>query len=125
MSAIRSASIALSLLAAAALPAMAQGAACQVDYGKPGQVKDALKAVETSEVIGKPEDKRKAFVRAVTLLTKEPEKVRSNPNGVNMVLGRALIDLATLPDMPRTIRRGDIGFTMDPDGTIDMLATAD
>jgi predicted Zn-dependent protease len=42
-----------------------------------------------------------------------------------MVLGRALIDLATLPDMPRTVRRGDIGFTLDPDATIDMLATAD
>jgi tetratricopeptide (TPR) repeat protein len=125
MSAIRSASIALSLVAAAALPALAQGDACRIDYGKPGQVKDALKAVETSEVIGKPEDKRKSFVRAVTLLTKEPEKVRSNQAGVNMVLGRALIDLAMLPDMPATIRRGDIGFTMDPDSPIDMLAAAD
>jgi tetratricopeptide (TPR) repeat protein len=125
MSAIRSASFALAMLATAALPAMAQGNACTIDYGKPGQVKDAAKAVETAEVIGKPEDKRKAFVRAVTLLTKEPEKVRSNQPGVNMVLGRALIDLATLPDMPRTVRRGDIGFTMDPDGTIDMLAVAD
>ena len=125
MSAMRSASLALSLLAAASLPALAQGAACSIDYGKPGQVKDAAKAVETAEVIGKPEDKRKAFVRSVTLLTKEPEKVRSNPMGVNMVLGRTLIDLATLPDMPRTVRRGDIGFTMDPDGTIDMLVVAD
>src|SRR5687768_4527517 len=125
MSAIRSASLALSLLATATLPAMAQGEACRIDYGKPGQVKDANKAVETSEVIGKPEDKRKAFVRAVTLLTKEPEKVRVNQTAANMVLGRALIDLATLPDMPRTIKRVDIGFTMDPEATIDMLATAD
>jgi tetratricopeptide (TPR) repeat protein len=125
MSAIRSASLALSLLAAAALPAMAQGDACRIDYGKPGQVKDANKAVETSEVIGKPEDKRKAFVRAVTLLTKEPEKVRSNQVAVDMVLGRALIDLAGLPDMPSTVRRGDVGFTLDPDATIDLLATAD
>ena len=125
MSAIRSASLALSLLAAASLPALAQGAACSIDYSKPGQVKDAAKAVETAEVIGKPEDKRKAFVRSVTLLTKEPEKVRANQLGVNMVLGRTLINLATLPDMPRTVRRGDIGFTMDPDGTIDMLVVAD
>ncbi len=125
MSAIRSASLALSLLAAAALPAMGQGAACTIDYGKPGQVKDANKAVETSEVIGKPEDKRKAFVRAVTLLTKEPEKVRVNQVAANMVLGRALIDLAALPDMPRTVRRADVGFTLDPDVTIDLLATAD
>jgi tetratricopeptide (TPR) repeat protein len=126
MSAIRSASLALSLLAAAVVPAMGQGAAaCQIDYGKPGQVKDANKQVETNEIIGKPEDKRKAFIRAVTLLTKEPEKVRANQVAANMVLGRALIDLAMLPDMPRTVRRGDVGFTMDPDATIDLLATAD
>lgn len=125
MSAIRTASFALTLLAAASMPAMAQGDACRIEYGKPGQVKDALKAVETSEVIGKPEDKRKAFVRAVTLLTKEPEKVRVNQVAANMVLGRALIDLAMLPDMPRTVRRGDIGFTIEPDATIDMLASAD
>jgi tetratricopeptide (TPR) repeat protein len=124
MSAIRSASLALTLLVAAAVPAMAQGDSC-VDYGKPGQVKDANKAVTTSEVIGKPEDKRKAFIRAVTLLTKEPEKVRVNQVAANLVLGRALIDLAMLPDMPRTVRRGDVGFTLDPDATIDLLATAD
>lgn len=126
MSTIRSASLALSLLAAAVIPAWAQGdAACRIDYGKPGQVKDANKAVETSEVIGKPEDKRKAFVRAVTLLTKEPEKVRANQIAVNMVLGRALINIAALPDMPAKVRRADIGFTQDPDATIDLLATAD
>jgi tetratricopeptide (TPR) repeat protein len=125
MSAIRSASLALSLLVAASLPAMAQGEACRIDYGKPGQVKDANKAVETSEVIGKPEDKRKSFTRAVTLLTKEPEKVRVNQVAANMVLGRALIDFATLPDVPWKVRRADVGFTTDPDATIDLLATAD
>jgi tetratricopeptide (TPR) repeat protein len=124
MSAIRYASLALTLLVAAAVPALAQGDTC-VDYNKPGQVKDANKAVTTSEVIGKPEDKRKAFIRAVTLLTKEPEKVRVNQAAANLVLGRALIDLATLPDMPAKVRRGDVGFTMDPDATIDLLATAD
>jgi tetratricopeptide (TPR) repeat protein len=126
MSAIRSASLALSLLTAAALPALAQEAACgDKIYDRPGQVKDANKTLTTAEVIGKPEDKRKAFIRAVTLLTKEPEKVRVNQTGANLVLGRALIDLATLPDMPRTVRRGDVGFTQDPDATIDLLATAD
>jgi len=124
MSAIRSASLALTLLVAAAVPAMAQGEMC-ADYNKPGQVKDANKTVTTGEVVGKPEDKRKAYIRAVTLLTKEPEKVRVNQIAANLVLGRALIDLATLPDMPAKVRRGDVGFTMDPDATIDLLATAD
>jgi len=124
MSALRTSSIALILLAGMSAPALAQEA-CPVDLGKPGQVKDANKAVETSELIGKPEDKRKSFTRAVDLLTKDPKKVASNPMGVNMVLGRALIDFTTLPDMPGTVRRGDIGFTEDPDGTIDLLVTAD
>jgi tetratricopeptide (TPR) repeat protein len=124
MHSFRSASIALSLIALAAVPAQAQDS-CPVDYGKPNQVKDANKALETNELIGKPEDKRKAFVRAVTLVTREPEKVRSNQLGVNLVLGRALIDLAQLPDMPATVRRGDVGFTMDPDATIDLLAAGD
>src|SRR5688572_2654946 len=125
MSAIRSASLALTLLTASVLPAMAQGEACRIDYGKPGQVKDALKAVETSEVIGKPEDKRKNFTKAITLLTKEPEKVKVNQMGADMVHGRALIDLAALPDMPATVRRGDLGYTASPDATIDLLVTAD
>lgn len=125
MSAIRSASLTLCLMAVAAVPASAQGAECKIDYTKPGLVKDANKDVETSELIGKPEDKRKAFIRAVTRLTKEPEKVRTNQVAANLVLGRALIDLAGLPDMPPTVRRGDVGFTLDPDATIDLLATAD
>ena len=125
MSAIRSASLALSLMAVVAMPAMAQGDACRIDYGKPGQVKDANKAVETSEVIGKPEDKKKSFIRAVTLVTKEPEKVKVNQAAADMVLGRALINLAGLADMPSTVRRSDVGFTQNPDATIDLLATAD
>jgi len=125
MSAIRSASLALTLLTAAVLPAMAQGEACRIDYGKPGQVKDANKAVETSEVIGKPEDKRKNFTKAITLVTKEPEKVKVNQAGADLVHGRALIDLAALPDMPAMVRRGDIGYTANPDATMDLLVTAD
>jgi hypothetical protein len=125
MSAIRSASLALSLLAAAALPAMAQGEACRIDYGKPNQVKDANNSVVKAEVVGKPEDKRKELLRAVTLLTKEPEKVRVNQIAANMALGHALIVFAQLPDVPAKLRRGDIGFTQDPDVTIDLLSTAD
>lgn len=125
MSAIRSAALAVFLMAVAALPARAQEAACTVDFGKPGEVKDANNTLTKFENVGKPEEKRKEFARAVTLLTRDPAKVRSNPNGANMLLGRALIDLAGLPDMPRTVRRGDVGFTQDPDATIDLLAAAD
>jgi len=125
MSAIRSASLALTMLTAAVLPAMAQGEACRIEYGKPGQVKDANTEVNKGEVVGKPEDKRKSLTRAITLLTKEPEKVKVNQAGADIVHGRALIDLAALPDMPAVVRRGDIGYTANPDATLDMLVSAD
>lgn len=125
MSAIRSASLALMLVVAAALPAGAQADACTVDFGKPGEVKDANNTLNKFENIGKPEEKLKEFRKAVTLLTRDPAKVRSNPNAVNMLLGRALIDLASLPDMPLQMRRADLGFTLDPDVTIDPLVQAD
>lgn len=125
MIALRSASLALVLLAAASVPAMAQESACQVDLSKPNEVRDANKAVETSELIGSPEDKRKNFTRAVNLVTRDPRKVASNVMGANMVLGRALFNISQLPDMPPVVRRGDIGYTVEPDGTINLLATAD
>lgn len=125
MTAIRFASVAVAMLVAAALPARAQADACPIDVNRPGEVRDANKALDTYEMIGKPEDKRKNFVRAVTLVTRDPAKVRANQNGANMILGRALIDLAGLADMPPVVRRADVGFTLDPDATIDLLATAD
>ncbi len=125
MSALRTSSIALILLAGMSAPALSQDATCDVELGKPGQVKDANKAVEKSELIGKPEDKRKDFTRSVELLTKDPKKVASNPMGVAFVLGRTLIDFTTLPDMPQSVRRGDIGFKEDPDGMIDLLQAGD
>jgi tetratricopeptide (TPR) repeat protein len=88
-------------------------------------VRDANKAAETSELVGSPEDKRKAFTRAVNLVTRDPRKVAGNQLGAQMVLGRALIDIAMLPDMPGEVRRGDIGFTTDPDATINLLQAAD
>lgn len=124
MIALRS-SLALVLLAAASVPALAQESACPVDLAKPNEVRDANKAVETSELIGSPEDKRKNFTRAVNLVTRDPRKVANNTMGANMVLGRALINISMLPDMPPVVRRGDIGYTVEPDGTIDLLVAAD
>jgi tetratricopeptide (TPR) repeat protein len=124
MIALRSASLALFLLAALAVQSNAQEG-CPVDLNRPNEVRDANKAAETSELVGSPEDKRKAFTRAVNLVTRDPRKVAGNQLGAQMVLGRALIDIAMLPDMPNEVRRGDIGFTTDPDVTINLLQAAD
>jgi tetratricopeptide (TPR) repeat protein len=112
------------LMAGSAASALAQGE-CRIDEGKPGQVKDARNAIVTRELAGSPEDKKKNFVKAVNLLTKEPAKLQSNMIGRNFFLGRALVNLAMLPDMPPTARRADLGYTENPEGTIDILAAAD
>ncbi len=112
------------LIAASPGPAAAQEE-CKIDYGRPGQVKDAEGALKRFELLGQPEDKRKNFIKAVTSLTKDPEKVKSNPNAANMLLGRALVDLALLPDQSPTAKGAEIGYLSDSAATIDLLARAD
>lgn len=112
------------LLAVASTRAVAQEA-CKIDEGKPGEVKDARNAIVTREFAGTPDDKKKNFLRAVSLLTRPAEKFKGNMIGRNFFLGRALVNIAMLPDMPPTTRRGDIGYTDSPDGTIDLLVAAD
>lgn len=122
---LRTTFFAATLVAAGSLSAAGQGA-CRIDYGRPGQVKDANNAVLTTEVANRPpEEARKTYARAVTLLTREPDKLRGNMLGRNIVLGRALINFAVLPETPESVRRGDVGYTTEPDGMIDLLAAAD
>lgn len=121
----RMTSFAAMLVATLSVSAAGQ-AACRIDYGRPGQVKDANNAVLTTEVANRPpEVARKEYARAVTLLTREPEKLRSNMIGRNLVLGRALINLALIPETPDSVRRGDVGYTSEPDAMVNLLAAAD
>jgi tetratricopeptide (TPR) repeat protein len=112
------------LVAAASLRVQAQGD-CKIDYGKPGQLKDADGALKKYELLGTPADKKLNFAKAVTILTKDPTKFQVNPLGRNMAMGRAMADFAALPDMPSTAKRGDVGFFTDSSGTVDLVAAAD
>jgi tetratricopeptide (TPR) repeat protein len=125
MSGFRTTSLALALLAAVPVRATAQEA-CRIDYGKPGQVKDARNLVLTTEVANRPpEEARKNYVRAVTILARDWQRLSSNQLAANVVLGHALVNLSLLPDTPDTVRRGDVGYTTEPDAPLDLLATAD
>ncbi|HSA55990.1 MAG TPA: FxLYD domain-containing protein [Gemmatimonadaceae bacterium] len=122
----RTTSFAAVLVATAAASAAGQEGACRIDYGRPGQVKDARNAVLTTEVANRPpEEARKNYARAVTLLTREPDRLRSNMIGRNAVLGHALVNLALLPDTPDSVRRADVGYTSEPDAMVDLLTAAD
>lgn len=122
-------SVALSLALAFRPATAAAQAACEIDEKKPNQVKDAASALTKADLpIGKPEDKRKAMLQAVTLLTKDQDKIiAANPTGRAFVLGRAL---AMISEQYKDsgfapVKRGSVGYATDPDGMIDLVAAAD
>src|SRR5215212_8095777 len=80
-------------LALGPMSAMAQ-AKCDIDEKKPNQVKDASGALTRAELpMGKPEDKVNYMKQAVTLLTKDADKITAaNAIGRNWILGRAYAD---------------------------------
>lgn len=118
------------MLALALRPATAAAqAACTIDEKKPNQVKDAANALTKADLpIGKPEDKRKAMLQAVTLLTKDQDKIiAANPTGRAFVLGRALAMIAEqYKDSGfAPVKRANVGYASDPEGMIDLVAATD
>lgn len=122
------AAVVLAIVAAYAGAQAAPAQPCRIDYGRPGQLKDARNSIITMEALGErstPEKAKEAYIKAVGLLTREPQRFAQNVVGRNIVLASALVNLALLPETPETVRRGDVGFITEMDGTIDLIATAD
>lgn len=115
------------LSATFAAAAGAQQAQCSVDEGKPGQVARALILIESARAAqsaSKPADAARHLSSAVKLLTEAPEKI-NNPNGRNMVLGKALSLWLQQPDVGYTAKRATLGYASDPEGTVDLVAAID
>lgn len=111
-------------LAASALPGIARAQAkCDIDDGKPGQVKDARNALVTAGLIGKPDEKKKQISKAIGLLTSP--QAASNAVGRNWLLGRALVTLASMPDQPAVTTKAAIGYTGGAADQIDLVIAAD
>jgi tetratricopeptide (TPR) repeat protein len=104
--------------------AAAQGAKCEIDENRPRPVKDASGAVVKAELIGKPEDKMKNLQSAVKTLSQNWDKI-DNTVARSYVYGKALVNLATLPNGEEVVTRGSVGFTTSPEAQIDLLAAAD
>jgi len=117
----------LAALAAAAVPgvgrAQAAAAKCEIDDGKPKQVKDARDALVTAGIIGKPEEKKKQMAKAIGLLTNP--QANANDVGRNWLLGRALVTLSSLPDQPTVTPKAAIGYAGNPPDNIDIVLAAD
>lgn len=112
-------------LAAGSVPAIARAQAkCEIEEGKPNQVKDARNAVVTAGLVSKPDEKQKQLMKAVTLLTTKPEAI-TNQVGRNFVLGRALVTLSALADMPAVVEKAAIGYAGNPQDKVDLVLAAD
>ena len=82
----------LGLVLALTPAAIEAQAACVIDYGKPGQVKDAYNALaKASLFVNKPEQAASAVKEAVVKVQKDEAKViQQNPVGRAMVLAMVL-----------------------------------
>lgn len=113
-------------LAVGALPGISRAQApakCEIDDGKPGQVKDARNALVTAGLLGKPDDKKKQITKAIGLLT--TPQAATNAVGRNWLLGRALVTLAAMPDQPSIATKASLGYTGAPADNIDLVLAAD
>lgn len=100
---------------------------CAIEYGKPGQVKDAYNALaKASLFVNKPEQAAATVKEAVTKLQKDEAKViQENAVGRAMVLGTAYSEFFAIPGNQGAVPRASLGLATDPTGTIDLVVAAD
>ena len=118
----------LALGAIAAGPAGAQATAkkgCTINEGSPYQINAAKTYLNRAmSTAGKPDEKPKHLRDAVAALEKAGPN--DNPLARNWILGRAMLWHTMLPGQTKTVlTRGDVGYTTNPSGTVDLLAAAD
>lgn len=117
---------ALGLSIAFAGAAAAQGAApkaCEVNESRPTQVGKATLAVQVA-TSGTPDVAARQLTSAVKFLTENADKME-NQTGRNFVLGKALVLWSVQPNVELVTTRGKLGYTTDPQGTIDLAAAID
>jgi predicted Zn-dependent protease len=116
---------AFGLTMAFAAVAGAQGAqkACEVNESRPTQVGKATLAVQVASG-AQPDVAARQLTSAVKLLTDNGDKMENQP-GRNFVLGKALVLWTMQPNVELVTKRGPLGFTTNPQGTIDLAAAID
>jgi tetratricopeptide (TPR) repeat protein len=102
----------------------AQGDACKIDEGKPFQVSSAKMYIgKAASATGKEDERPKHLRNAVKVLTDSPEKI-NNQAGRNLLLSRVLLLWMNEQDA-LVVKRGHIGYTTNPEGSIDLLRALD
>jgi predicted Zn-dependent protease len=98
-------------------------AKCEIDDGKPGEVKNARDALVTAGILPKADDKKKQYIKAIGLVTSP--KAAANPVGKNWILGRALVSIAASEGQPIVAPKASVGYAGNPPDNIDLLMAAD
>jgi tetratricopeptide (TPR) repeat protein len=104
--------------------ASAQEKACEVNEGRPSQVARATLEVQLASSAQNPADVSKRLTSAVKLLTDNGERMDNQP-GRNFVLGKALVLWTMQPNVQLDSKRGPLGYTTNPEGTVDLAAAID
>ena len=98
---------------------------CSIAVDKPDEVKSALNSLTVAQLGGRPEDQQKRLKAAVSSLSANPSKFKSNQAGHDLVLGQALVRWQEQFPESTTVHKGTIGFADGKDQSIDLLASAD
>jgi tetratricopeptide (TPR) repeat protein len=116
---------ALGLTLVFAAAARAQGATkeCDVNENRPNQIARATLAVQVA-TSAQPEVAARQLTSAVRMLTDNGEKMENQP-GRNFVLGKALVLWTMQPNAQPIMKRGQLGYATNPEGTIDLIAAID
>jgi tetratricopeptide (TPR) repeat protein len=98
---------------------------CAISTDKPDEVKTAMTDLTVAQIGGRPEDQRKKLALAMTALTNNPSKYKSNQVGHDFVMAQTLVRWSQQFPESTTVNKGAIGYLGDKDKSVDLLATAD
>ncbi len=117
---------ALLLVAAQSGIAQATGAAaaCEPNQSTPASVGRAAFFLARAFQSMKGGSPSKDLRDAIAQLS-DPKSAAENPVGTNLMLGQAYVLFLQTPGVTGVMRRGDLGFTSNPDGVIDIYVAAD
>lgn len=109
------------LVAAGSLGAQATGATCDADATKGGLAKAAFSLEQARANQGKP-----GVGAMLSSSVKSLEAAKgADPVAHALLMGQTLAFWLSEPNQVTTPRRGTVGFTTNPDATIDLVATVD
>lgn len=114
----------LTIAAVSVAGAQATQKACEVNEGRPTAVGKALLAVQVASSAQDPNAAMRQLTSAVKGLTENAERM-DNQVGRNFVLGKALVLWTMQPNIELETKRGPLGYTTNPEGTIDLAAAID